>query len=297
MVTPSDSPNSYYARVRRLARPFRKRLVVPARRATWFLRPPPEVLLIGAMKAGTTSFAAALDRHPQVQMASRKEVSYFDMHFDKGQHWYRSHFAMRCPTASFPLAFEATPYYRFFPDVARRAAALNPRMKLIVLLRDPTERAYSHYQHMKRTGKEPLAFLAAIEAETQRLAGEPERIASGRPAPAEFGRGGALKNHSYLARGQYAVQLQDWLRHFDRSQMMVLKAEKVFEDAAPALRRAATFLGIEPFRSSNFDRLNRGMATQLEPSVKAAVAGHFTESSAWIEREFGFSWSDDYSAG
>jgi hypothetical protein len=163
-------------------------------------------------------------------------------------------------------------------------------MKLIVLLRDPVDRAYSHYQHMVRTGKEPLPFEAAIDAEASRLVGELERLAQGRPAPGGTGRGGALKNHSYIARSQYAPQLQDWLRHFDRSQLLVLKAEQVFAEPGSALDMTARFLGLEAMPPSNYAWLNRGMSTQLDPHIRAAIMPRFADSSAWLEAEFGMSW-------
>jgi hypothetical protein len=114
-MPPKDVLARWRVQARSLARPVRKRLAGPARNATWFVRPTPDALLLGAMKAGTTSFATALDHHPDIQMARRKEVSYFDMDFDRGQRWYRSQFSIRRPWRSLPLAFEATPYYLFFP--------------------------------------------------------------------------------------------------------------------------------------------------------------------------------------
>ena len=115
----------------------------------------------------------------------RKEVSYFTRHFGRGEAWYRTHFPTRARVAvrrrrlhAQVRSFEATPDYLFHPLAAARAAQLVPDAKLIALLRDPVERAYSHYRHMVRLGFEDLSFDEAIRARTN----APRPIATGSAA-------------------------------------------------------------------------------------------------------------------
>lgn len=242
------------------------------------------------MKAGTTSFAALLDTHPQLRLACKKEVDYFDMNFELGVRWYKSHFPLRAPGQAKPLHFEATPYYLFHPEVPRRVAEFNPDLRLIVLLRDPIERSFSHYRHMVRTGKEPLSFEQAVAAEEARLEGELDRMRAGRLAPAGFGKGGSHKNHSYVARSEYETQLRAWMEQFPRSQLLVLKSEALFEDPSASLGRVAEFLRIEPFQSASLGHLNIGQSGSIDDQLAGRLRKVFSMSSAWIEQEFGICW-------
>jgi Sulfotransferase domain len=181
--------------------------------STCRLRPLPDFLIIGGQRCGTTSHYYYLRAHPQVLAALVKEVHFLSLHWTRGEGWYRAQFPLRAGKAgrrpAAPLTFEATPYYLAHPLAPSRAAPLLPEVKLLVLLRDPVSRAWSHYRHMVRLGLEPLSFEEAIAQEPARLAGEVERIRSDPHYDAVRHR-----RYSYLARGAYAEQLQQWLGHF-----------------------------------------------------------------------------------
>src|SRR5690606_121408 len=121
--------------------------------------------------------------------------------------WYRGHFDLKsrfeAGNGSPLITGEASPYYMFHPLAARRAKQVCPRARLIVALRNPTERAYSHYHHEKRKRREPLSFEEALAQEDQRLAGEGERIING-SVTSSF----THQHYSYKARGNYARQLK-----------------------------------------------------------------------------------------
>ena len=151
------------------------------RATTYPLRLLPDFLIIGTQRGGTTSLYNYLVEHPGIGAASIKEVHFFDTpHFKQGLAWYRGHF----PSAfqryyverSLKHGFvtgEASPYYLFHPHAPKRVAGLMPQMKLIVMLRNPVDRAYSHYHHEVAGGHEKLAtFEEAIACEDERLAGE-----------------------------------------------------------------------------------------------------------------------------
>ena len=172
-------------------------------------RPLPGFVILGAQKAGTTSLHEYLCEHPLASSSTVKEVHYFDLAYERGPAWYRAHFQI--PRRADEIAGEASPYYLFHPLVPARVARDLPEARLIVLLRNPIERAYSHHNHERALGFEKLGFVEAIECEPERLRGEEERLAGERGY-----RSFAHQHHGYLARGRYADQLERWLAHVER---------------------------------------------------------------------------------
>lgn len=167
----------------------------------------PAFLIIGAQKAGTTSLHHVLSQHPTVWMPAIKELHYFDRESDCDEHFSRLGYGALFDGAPEPaLCGEATPCYLFHPHAARRIhRVLGSDVKLVITLRNPASRAYSHYLMNVRKGYEKLSFEEAIHAEPQRLQhSEPSRM-----------------RFSYLARGDYHEQISRYLEHFDRSAIRV----------------------------------------------------------------------------
>jgi hypothetical protein len=230
-----------------------------ARRATSFARPAPTFVIIGAAKAGTTSLLSYLAEQPDVGVSIRKEVRYFDFNYDRGPGWYRAHFPSvlfwlraRLRTGHWPQIGEATPFYLNHPRVPGRVRALDPGMKLIVLLREPAARAHSHYEHSLRTGQEDLSFRDAIAAESARL--EPERAAL-RESETFL----PLKTflQGYLDGSRYGEHLQRWLGAFPREQLLVVTAEDMFERPDAVCSEVAEFLGVQATRLPEYAPRNR----------------------------------------
>ncbi|HXS47682.1 MAG TPA: sulfotransferase domain-containing protein, partial [Solirubrobacterales bacterium] len=192
---------------RRLLGRARRSATHTLRRTNAGQRPLPDFLIIGAQKGGTTSLHAYLSEHRRVSPSSTKEVHFFDHAYDRGLGWYRAHF-QRSAKAPLSLSGEATPYYLFHPLVPARVAETLPESRLIVILRDPVDRAFSHHNHELALGFEDLPFEEAIEREPERLEGEQERILED-PGYRSF----AHQHHSYVSRGRYAEQLERWLAH------------------------------------------------------------------------------------
>ena len=197
------------------------------------LRPLPDFLIVGAQKAGTTALYAYLRRHPSITGPSWKEVSYFDRHYLRGPAWYRGNFPLRSRGR---IVGEASPSYLFHPDAAERAAALVPGARVIALVRDPVERAHSHYQHEVALGREPLPFEEALEREEERLAGELERM---RADAGYFSH--AWWNYTYLARGRYAEQLERWRRGSRRSASSSCRTRSSARSRPRPMRACSTF--------------------------------------------------------
>ena len=219
-------------------------------RLTAFARLAPSFLILGAQRSGTTTLYGHLTAHPRIAAALRKEVHYFDFQYGKGRRWYLAHFppkrTWRRGNASssregLALTGEGSPYYLVHPLAPERVHAFNPAMKLIAILRDPVERAWSHYRHEVRRGFETLEFEAALAAEHGRLAGSEEKLRQG-PHYYCF----AHHHYSYLDRGRYAHYLEAWLDRFPNSQLLVLKSEDLFRNADAVVNRAYEFLGVPP---------------------------------------------------
>lgn len=206
----------------------------------------PDVLVIGAQRCGTSSLYKYLGTHPLVEPSLRKETEYFSSRFDEGEAWYRAHFplALKMKMGSWigrvpPISFEATPDYLLDPRAAGRAAATLPDAKLIALFRDPVARAYSHYRHNLRLGIESAPFDEALEAETDRIRGEVERIAEDPYYPAR-----AYRRYSYFTRGLYAEQLARWLHQYPRDHVLVVRTEELFGDTERVLNDMFEFVGL-----------------------------------------------------
>ncbi len=201
-------------------------------------RPLPDVIIIGAQRAGTTSLFDWLATHRSVSAAFTKEVHYFDRFYANGERWYRSHFPLQGRAR---LTLEATPYLLFHPVApARVAADLPPSTRFVVLLRDPVQRAVSHYWHSRRIGAEdrPLAEALDRAVEEERLAGQEAVVAAGAESA-------AYRNFSYRARGRYAGQLRRWYEAVDPARILVMESEELWGDPdGPG--RVLSWLGLSP---------------------------------------------------
>ena len=220
----------------------------------------PDFVIIGAQKCGTTSLYDYLCRHPQICSALVKEVDYFDKGFHRGVLWYRSNFPL-CSTierrkklqSQNILTGEASTGYLFHPHAPARMAQVIPDAKLIVLLRNPVERAYAHYQHNLRRGREPLTFEDAVRNEDERLAGELEKIRAD-----ETYSSSGYAHFSYLKRGIYVDQLKSYQQTFDRDQMLILQSEDFFQNVQSNMDKVFRLLGVQLFRLGDVPPKNVG---------------------------------------
>ena len=263
-------------------------------RATARVRPLPDFLVIGAQKAGTTALYAYLRWHPAVLGPSWKEVSFFDRHYRRGERWYRGQFpnVLRVAAAGrraggHAIVGEASPSYLFHPLAPERVRSLLPEVRLIAVLRDPLERAFSHYNHEVALGREPLTFEQAIEREQQRTRGEIERM---KADPGYFSH--AWWNWTYLARGRYAEQLEWWLSLFPREQLLVLSSEELSARPAETYAAVLAFLGLPPHRLASYPRLNTREYGRMQPATRGALAASFAEPNRrlyeLLGRDFGW---------
>lgn len=266
----------------------------------------PDFIIIGAAKSGTTSLYGALTDHPFVMpcttsdphFQNTKEIHFFSSGFQRGEDWYRSHFPLESERREFEaehgrpfLTGEASPSYILSHRAPGRIRKVLPHVKLLAVLRNPVDRAYSQFQMSRRQGLEPLeSFKEATAAEEERLGPELARLAADRRYHSPD-----LGAYSYLARGRYAEQLERWLELFPREQFLFLKAEDLFADPASALATACDFLGLPQHRPEEVSRLNAAEYAAIAPEVRAELAEYFRPHNERLYELVGidFGWERD----
>jgi hypothetical protein len=242
-----------------------------ARRLTAPLRLLPDFIIIGAQKCGTTSLYEYLEVDPAVGSASKKEVHFFDLRYARGVGYYRTHF----PSSLYRryterkrgepfITGEASPYYLYHPAVPERVRRLLPQAKLIAMLRNPADRALSHYHHEARAGREALTFEEALDREAERLG------SGGAEEP-----GTAHRRHSYLSRGLYAEQLERWFALFPREQFLILQSERFYADPAAAMEEVQAFLGLPARHTAEYTRRNSGRYDRMDPALRWRLSDYY----------------------
>ena len=268
-------------------------------RFRWFTGPfrmLPDFIIIGAAKCGTTSLYDFIVKHPAIGAAKRKEVHYFADKHEKaklkygegspavnqekfGVNWYRSNFptkfkawAYHNKTNQRMLTGEATPQYLIHPGVPETMINLLPNAKLIVILRNPTDRAYSAYNHNRRNGVEDLSFEDAIK---QDLAGQNTRH---------------IRN--YLNRGHYAEHLERWFKHYDREQFLILTNDELREKLQDTMNKVFKFLGVVPFQIEGPENLNVGHYESMSEKIRKYLIEYYRPHNVRLTKLLGrcFDW-------
>ncbi len=272
-----------------------KRGIAGAATPTHRIRLLPDVLIIGAKRAGTTSMFRYLMGHPSFAApVLGKGVHYYDTNYDKGFDWYRGHFPTRFygtyvqrRTGTRLVTGEGSPYYLFHPHAPQRIAATLPDVKLIVMLRDPVSRAYSHHQYEVAWGNEDLPFEEALEREPERVEPELRRMLED-PLYNSF----VHQHQTYLARGRYAEQLRVWFSLYPREQMLILRSEEFYADPQRVFDRVLGFLGLPPFTLPRREHHNAARYPRLDPEVRRRVGEYFVEANEQLVELLGpeFAW-------
>jgi hypothetical protein len=259
----------------------------------------PDFMIIGTMRGGTTSLYNYLLAHPQIARATQKEVHFFDWHFDRGIPWYQAQFPALLQAdmaetrqSQRVLTGEGSPYYLFHPLAPARAALVVPKTKLIVLLRNPVDRAYSHYCRMVMEGREPLSFQDAVAQEETRIRGEGQKLAAD-PHYYSYNH----PHYSYLARGIYVDQLQRWMNSFPQEQFLILKSEDFYATPERKLKEIFLFLGLPngaPLQQQRYKPFNSSTYSQpkMEPEIRKRLLSYFEpyneRLSTLLGRDFGW---------
>ena len=235
----------------------------------------PDLLVLGTQKGGTSSLRRLLLEHPGLFMAAQKEVHFFSKHWERSVDWYAHHFR-DAPQELF--CGESTPFYLFHQEAPPRIHSLIPQAKLIVLLRDPVERALSQYFHSVRLELETLPLEQALSA-------EPARLLSGEPHH--------LQEHSYVSRSRYLEQLDRYLRLFPQEQLLVLQSERFFADPPETWRRIERFIGLRPAPCpATRPKFNagHGEAAAVAEAIRTDLRHQLLDTAHGIRQRYGFGW-------
>lgn len=265
-----------------------RQAALAAAKATADLRVEPDFFIVGGKRCGTTSLQAWLATHPAVVGShSGKGTHYFDVNYEHGRRWFRAHFPtkayidlVRRRTGGPVMTGEASPYYAFHPMALERLHDAIPHGRVIFVLRDPTERAYSHYLYERRRGFEELTFDEALDLEEQRISGEEDRLRTD-PRYRSFSH----IHWTYQARGHYVEQIRRAVALFGRERVHLVEFDALVSD--PSVRKdLVAFLGLEPHPSPELPHLEAGGASRVPAEAGARLREHFAVSNAELEKEF-----------
>jgi hypothetical protein len=275
--------------VPRPLQPAARQLYLQIGPATSRYRMEPSFLVIGGQRCGTTSIFKSLSEHPQVMRPPvEKGTDFFTLNYTRGRSWYRGHFPMVGPArrragGAAPVAFEACTYYLFHPFAMERIAANFPNIKLVAMLRDPVERAYSAYKHEFARGFETEPdFGRALDLEDDRLEDEIERM---RLDPDYESH--AHRHQAYTRRGQYAEQLERVLDHFPAEHLHVMESERFFVDPEGEFATLLEFLELEPWSPGGFDQHNARPSVPMPEHVRERLRDHYKSHDARLAELLG----------
>ena len=203
----------------------------------------PDFIIVGAQKAGTTSLYYYLLQHPQILGAQKKEIHFFDYNYSKELEWYKKNFPLKKRLIKKnAITGEASPQYMFHPHTLNRIAKNLPNAKIIILLRNPIDRAYSYYHHQVKRGREKKHFLEAIKNEETRIA-EGYKNMIENPDYNDYN----YLMFSYLKRGKYYEQVKRCMELFPEENILILQSEKMYESPAEVYKETIDFLNLEHY--------------------------------------------------
>lgn len=277
-----------------LSRMNRRKYEFRLRKLTASLRMLPDFLIIGAQKAGTTSLYSHLSKHRCVGAAFEKEVRYFNDHYAKGVDWYKAHFPTTYARdrtlrreATRLITGEGEPSYLPHPLAAQRVMDLIPEVRLIVMLRDPVKRAYSHYQHRFTRNRERRTFEEVCATDKATLKDGWDNLPTG-----DLIRLGHA-HYSYLPRGFYYEQLKIWMSVFPKKNFLIIKAEDFFADTQSIYDDVLAFLDLPGHRlkerkSHNVGKYTEPMADAMRQELVEYFRPHNEKLYEFLGRDFGW---------
>ena len=200
----------------------------------------PNFIIAGTVRSGTTSLYYNICEHPSVLPADSDEIGFFDSNYNLGTNWYRSMFPTEKEMkqvkkeTNFAITGEDTPFYFWKKEAAERIFNLLPNCKIIIILRNPIDRAYSNYQLGKRTGWENLSFEETIEIEKKQL--------KNGLIPSQFD-----DFRSYLIKSIYSYQIKYWLDIFPKNQLKIISTEELSKNVKDTMSDLFKFLEISDY--------------------------------------------------
>lgn len=248
-----------------------------------------DFILAGAQKSGTTALHYFLSKHPDIALPDQQEMHFFDneeifsrlvdyeslhRHFRPIGRSTRLLFA----TARQAIAGECTPIYIYWKPAIERIWKYNPKIKLLVILRNPIDRAFAHWNMQRFKGREPLDFLDAVKEEKNRIA-EPLSVQA--------------RRFSYVDRGFYSEQLERLFNYFPKEQVKIIKFEEFRDRNRETLDSIFHFLGVRPRAiGRNKDRNVVPYERAIRPEEREYLHAIFAEEIEELEQMLGWDCSD-----
>ncbi len=278
------------ARVQSVLQPATQKLARYVGMATPGLHMTPSFLICGAQRCGTTSMYQAMRAHPAVMRpTARKGVHYFDTGFQHNLNWYLGHFPFKLQAAALrrkvgrnPMTFESSPYYLFHPLSADRIARTLPDVKIVILLRDPVERAYSAHAHELARGYETEPFERALELEDERLAGEEQKLID---QPNYISH--AHQHQAYVHRGYYFYQVQRMITAVGSDRVHVVDSEDFFTNPEPVWNEVLDYLGLPHEAGREFRRHNARPRSAMPESLRRSLHDRYAETDEQLTQWWG----------
>jgi len=237
----------------------------------------PNFLIIGAAKCGTSSLYEYLMQHPCIGKSLTKQIHFFDRYYDKKLSWYKVCFPFvwekfyieRILQKKFATG-EATPHYMTHPLAPKRAFEVIPSAKIIVMLRNPIDRAYSHYQMERANNNEELSFEESIEQENSRIAGEFKKMLNN-----ENNLGINYPHHAYIKSSEYLDQIKRWMEYYPKEQFLFVKSEEFNNNPSKVYNQVLDFLELPPHELPEYKKIRQRNYQNMNLDTQKKLAEYF----------------------
>lgn len=256
----------------------------------------PTFLIIGAAKCGTSSLYDYLMQHPCVGKSLTKQIHFFDRYYDRKISWYKvcfpfvweKFFIEKIKHKNFASG-EATAHYMTHPLAAQRAHKVVPNAKIIVMLRNPVDRAYSHYQMERDHKQEDLTFEDAIEKEPERIKGEIKEMLNNKN-----NSGRNYPHRAYVKSGEYLEQIEPWMKLYPKENFMFINSEEFNKNPSLVYNQVLNFLGLEYFELKTYEKIRKRKYEKMNLDVRKKLIEYYRLPNQNLFKFLGinFNWNE-----
>jgi hypothetical protein len=257
----------------------------------------PDFYILGGQKCGTTSMFVYLSKHPGILSPSSKDIRFFDKYFSKGVNWYKINFPLKL-TKFFTrkkhskiLTGEGTERYLDHPFAPQRIKEITPDAKFIILLRNPVDRAHSHYTMIQRRNSEPSSFEKAIEDEEQRITEPFNKMLNDSNYYSDI-----YFRHAYLHRGLYVDKIKRWMEVFPKEQFLIIQSEEFFKNPSKTYNDVLEFLGLPSHDLKTYEPIRKQKKSILKKQTQQKLQNYFKPHNEKLYNFLGkkFDWDDEW---